>query len=204
MTIPGPLHVPRVIYLNWPNLLGYRSSWRAHIIDTADSSRLSVVSLTCACHALQYPEISSISTVLHNNYHNLKTLKPSTSYKTFHRFFFLGNVPDVRLEPRDDESRLEEGGENTLTLVEEELREVEGEWVRVPTLLWDVTLSGRTNEPCLALHLKYRWPPTVPSCLPCGPSKATPIQIPSENLVSPTYFTVPILNPGAIATTSPT
>jgi len=44
-------------------------------------------------------------------------------------------VPDVLLDPLEDESLLEEGGEKTFTLVEEELREVEGECVLLPTLL---------------------------------------------------------------------
>jgi len=59
------------------------------------------------------------------------------------------------------------GGLNILTLVELELRDVDGEDALVGLKLFSrMTLSGRTNEPCFALHLKYRCPLTLPSCFP--------------------------------------
>ena len=56
-----------------------------------------------------------------------------------------------------------------LTLLALELRDVEGEADLAPGLAKEfsrITLSGRTKLPCFALHLKYRCPLTLPSCLP--------------------------------------
>lgn len=104
--------------------------------------------------------------ILHVKYTSLYI--PHVIYDTeFHRFFRLVPVVVVPETEFRDFERRSEPGLNILTLVELELRDVVGDW-DLPglTLFSRITLSGRTKEPCLALHLKYRCPDTEPSCLP--------------------------------------
>lgn len=73
----------------------------------------------------------------------------------------------IELEVRDLVF-LSVGGLNILTLFELELLEVDGDGALALGLkeFSRITLSGRTKLPCFCLHLKYRCPPTLPSCLP--------------------------------------
>lgn len=56
------------------------------------------------------------------------------------------------------------------------------------------TRSGRMKTPWFLPHSKYREPPTLPSFLPVGSSRATPIHGPRPGIFStrPTYATVPL------------